>query len=84
MRHPVDALVEEERELVALVESFDKTCTRYKMDISAETSTLITNSEIGTKRAAKVKRQKLGAVRSFKYVGAVSLQMMAQNQRFSQ
>ena len=28
------ALAEEEQELEALVESLDKTCTRYKMDIS--------------------------------------------------
>ena len=32
----IDALAEEERELEALVESLDKTCTRYKMEISAK------------------------------------------------
>ena len=32
----IDALAEEEQEFEALVESFDKTCTRYKMEISAE------------------------------------------------
>ena len=32
----IDALVEEEQELEALVESLDKTCKRYKMEISAE------------------------------------------------
>ena len=32
----IDALAEEEQELEALVESLDKTCTRYKMGISAE------------------------------------------------
>ena len=31
-----DALAEEEQELETLVESLDKTCTRYKMEISAE------------------------------------------------
>ena len=30
----IDALAEEEQELEALVESLDKTCTRYKMEIS--------------------------------------------------
>ena len=30
-----DALAEKEQELEALVESLDKTCTRYKMEISA-------------------------------------------------
>ena len=32
----IDALAEEEQELEALVESLNKTCTRYKMEISAE------------------------------------------------
>ena len=30
----LDAVAEEEQELEALVESFDKTCTKYKMEIS--------------------------------------------------
>ena len=38
--YDIDALVEEEQELKALVESLDKNCTRYstryKMEISAE------------------------------------------------
>ena len=32
----IDTHADEEHELEALVESLDKTCTRYKMDISAE------------------------------------------------
>ena len=40
----IDALAEEEQELKALVESLDKTCTRYKMEISAEKTKLMTNS----------------------------------------
>ena len=32
----IDALAEEEQEVEALVESLDKICTRYKMEISAE------------------------------------------------
>ena len=40
----IDAQAEEERELEALVESLDKTCTRYKMEISAEKTKLTTNS----------------------------------------
>ena len=39
-----DALAEEEQELEALVESLDKTCTRYEMEISAEKTKLMTNS----------------------------------------
>ena len=51
----IDALAEEGQELDALVESLDKTCTRYKMEISAEKTKLMTNSANGI----KVKGQKL-------------------------
>ena len=47
----IDALAEEEQELEALVKSLDKTCTRYKMEISAEKTKLMsnmTNGEITT------------------------------------
>ena len=67
----IDALAEEEQELEALVESLDKTCTRYKMEISAEKTKLITNSASGIQREIKVKGQKLGTVTSFKYLEAV-------------
>ena len=80
----IDALAEEEQELEALVESLDKTCTGYKMEISAEKTKLMTNSANGIQREIKVKGQKLGTVTSFKYLGAVFFQMMAPNQRFSQ
>ena len=67
----IDALAEEEQELEALVESLDKTCTRYKMEISAEQTKLMTNSANGFQREIKVKRQKSGTVTSFKHLGAV-------------
>ena len=67
----IDALAEEEQELEALVESLDKTCTRYKMEISAEKTKLMTNSANGIQRKIKVKGQKLGSVTSFKYLWAV-------------
>ena len=67
----IDALAEEEQELEDLVESLDKTCTRYKMEISAEKTKLMTNSANGIQREIKVKGQKLGTVTSFKYLGAV-------------
>ena len=67
----IDALAEEEQELEALAESLDKTCTRYKMEISAEKTKLTTNSAKGIQREIKVKGQKLGTVTSFKYLGAV-------------
>ena len=61
----IDALVEEEQELEALVESLDKTCTRYKMDFSTEKTKLITNSAKGIQTDIKVKGQKLGTLTSF-------------------
>ena len=67
----IDALAEEEQELEALVESLNKTCTRYKMEISAEKTKLMTNSANGIQRELKVKGQKMGTVTSFKYLGAV-------------
>ena len=79
----IDALAEEEQELEALVESLDKTCTRYKMEISAEKTKLMTNSANGIQREIKVKRQKLGTVTSFKLLLEQLFQMMAPNQRFS-
>ena len=67
----IDALAEEEQELEAQVESLDKTCTRYKMEISAEKTKLMTNCANGIQRDLKVKGQKLDIVTSFKYLGAV-------------
>ena len=64
----IDALAEEEQELEALV---DKTCTRYKMEISAEKTKLMTYSANGIQRERKIKAQKLGYVTSFKYLEAV-------------
>ena len=66
-----DALAEEEQELEALVERLDKAFTRYKMEISAEKTKLITISANGIQREIKVKWQKLGTVTSLKYLGAV-------------
>ena len=51
----IDALIEEEQELEALVESLDKTCKTYKMEISSEKTNLMTNSPNGIQREIKVK-----------------------------
>ena len=52
----IDALAEEEQELDALVvQSLDKTYTRYKMEISAEKTKLMTNSANGIQREIKVR-----------------------------
>ena len=61
----IDAIAEEEKQQEAQAESLNKTCTRYKMEISAEKTRLMTNTEI------KVKGKKLGTVTSFKYLRAV-------------
>ena len=37
-----DALAKEEQELEALLKSLGKTCTRYKMEISADKTKLVT------------------------------------------
>ena len=51
----IDALAEEEHELEALFESLDKTYTRYKMEISAEKTKLMTNNANGIQRESNVK-----------------------------
>ena len=60
----IDAQSEEEQELEALLESLDKTCTRYKMEISAEKTRLVTDSANGILREIKVKGQNLGTVQA--------------------
>ena len=67
----IDVLAEEEQEIKALDESLEKTCSRYKMEISAEKTKLMTNSVNCIQRVVKVKGQKLGTALSFKYLGAV-------------
>ena len=73
---------EEEQELEALVESFDKTCKRYT-EVSAEKSRLVTNCGKGILREIMVKRQNLGTIQASSTLEQL-FQMMAPNQRFSQ
>ena len=68
----IGALAGEEEELEDLVESLDKNCTRYKMDIGAERVNLMTNSVNGIQREINIKGQKPGTATSFRYLGAVS------------
>ena len=56
----IDALAEDGQELKAQVKSLDKTCTRYKTEISAEKTKLMTNSDNGIQREIKKKGQKPG------------------------
>ena len=72
----IDALAGEEKELEAPVESLDKTCTRYKMKISAEKIKLMTNSANGIQGGRgcgeiNFKGQDLGAATSFKYLRVI-------------
>ena len=67
----IDALAEEEQELEPLVDSLNKTCTMYKMEISAENTKLMTNRANVIQREIKAKEQKMDTVTSFKYLGAV-------------
>ena len=68
----IDAVAEEEQEQEILVEGLNKTCTRCKMEISAEEIKLMTNSSNAIQTEIKVKGQKLGTITSFiKYLIAV-------------
>ena len=78
----IAALADEEPELEALVESLDKTCTRYKIEIHFEKTKLMTNSARGIKREVKAKGQKLGTVTSLS-TSEQLYQTIAPNQRFS-
>ena len=53
------------------------------MEISAEKTKPITKSANGIQGVIKVKRQELGTVTSFKFIGEV-VQVKAPNQKFSQ
>ena len=51
----ITAVAEEEQELEALIESLYKTSTRYKIEISAEQTKLMTNSANSIQREFKIK-----------------------------
>ena len=68
----IDAVAEEEQEQETIVESLSKTCTRYKMKVSAKEIKLMTNNSSAIQKEIEVKGQKLGIVTSFiRYLGAV-------------
>ena len=45
----IDALAEEEQKVEALEESLDKTCTKYKIELGAEKTKLMTNSTLASR-----------------------------------
>ena len=57
--------------LEALYKSLDKTCTRFKREISADKTKLMINSTNSIEKEIKVKWWKLGTVTSFKYLCTV-------------
>ena len=61
------ALAGEEEELTTVVERLDKASISYGMEISAEKTKLMTNSNSGINKEIKVNGQKLETVTSFKY-----------------
>ena len=63
----IDALAEEVQDLEDQVKNFDKTCTRYKMEISVEKTKLMINSANGIQREIKVKGHKMGTVSRVMY-----------------
>ena len=67
----IDGLAQEEEEVAKLVEHLDKASTAYGMEISAETTKLMTNNTSGINTEIKVNGQKLETVTSFKYLGSV-------------
>ena len=66
----IDGLAGEEEELAKLIERLDKASTACGMEISAEKTTLMTNTS-GINAEFKVNGQKLETVTSFKYLGSV-------------
>ena len=57
--------------MATLVERLDKASTAHGMEISAESTKLMTNSASGINTEIKVNGQKLETVTSFKYLGSV-------------
>ena len=45
----IDALAEEEQKVEALEESLDKTCTKYKIELGAEKTKLMTHSTLASR-----------------------------------
>ena len=67
----IDGLAGSEEELISLVDHLDMTSQAYGMEISAETTKVMTNNPQGIKKEIKVKGQKLATVNNFKYLGAI-------------
>ena len=62
---------EEEEEAGVLIDRFDRTTTRYKMEIGPDKTKVMTNNPNGFQREIKIKGQRLEEEENFKYLGAV-------------
>ena len=62
-----DTIPKEQQELKVCAESLNKTCTKYKIYISAEKTKLVTYSTNSIQREIKAKEHKLEIIISFKY-----------------
>ena len=78
---PICSKCEQEQE--ALFESLNKTCTKYKMEISIDNTKLMTNSTDGIQTEIKVNGQRLGTITSFKYLGAAVSDVGSKRRNFS-
>ena len=54
-----------------LVDRFDRTTTRYKMEIGPGKTKVMTNNPNGFQREIKIKSQRLEEVENFKYLGTI-------------
>ena len=62
---------EEEEEASVLIDRFDRTTTRYKMEIGSDKTKVMTNNPNAFQREIKIKGQRLEEVENLKYLGAI-------------
>ena len=62
---------EEEEEAGVLVDRFDTTTTKYKMEIGPDKTKVMTNNPNDFQREIKIKIQRLEEVKNFKYLRAI-------------
>ena len=70
-RFAVEIVVNAEEEAVVLVDRFDTTDIRHKLEIGTDKTKLMINNPNGFQRAIKIKGQRLEEVENFKYLGAI-------------
>ena len=61
----------EEEEGAVLIDSLDRTTTRYKMEFGPDKTKVMTNNPNGFQREIKIKGQRLEEVENFKYLRAI-------------